>query len=210
MRVIESGGAAGDIGGYVTLRKEDGHASRVPATGGGHRRERPLASVLVRANTLRRMQIRVVHHRHALREIRQRQSAELRGPGFCSGLHGRPEPDLPGKDKAKTSAGLPVYVFIIRRGSGYIGTPNARGSCVGNTVTAVALTILTMFVRNPTHQHHAATLDAEANVSCQPGAYRTYGQPEKAQSFLHPQRAVPRWPDQGKEIRCGGGSKNTR
>lgn len=27
---------------------------------------------------------------------------------------------------------------------------------------------------------------------------------------LHPQRAVPRWRDQGKEMRCGKGSKNTR
>jgi hypothetical protein len=62
------------------------------------------------------------------------------------------EPDSTGKDKAKTTAGLPVYYSLPSQELAISEQLTRVVHTVGKAVTAVTVPILTMFVRNHQHQ----------------------------------------------------------
>jgi hypothetical protein len=139
VRGLESGGAAGDVGHYVTFAREDGgpaeHFCPVETIGVNGPHAVVLAPVLVRIELLRKAstyELLITRHRpgHVSNGTRPLLETKI----LFRGVHGRLELDLSAKDKARASTVLPT--FYSRGGEG-VGIPRRFRSAVRAVTAAV-------------------------------------------------------------------------
>jgi len=114
VRGLESGGAVGDLGRYVTFTTEDGlpieylHPVETIGVNGWH--AVVVAPVLVRVEMLRKGQtyeLLITQHRGGATNHGKRPPLETRL--LFRGIHGRLDLDLSGKDKNKAGTVLPTF-----------------------------------------------------------------------------------------------------
>jgi hypothetical protein len=114
VRGLESGGAAGDVGRYVTFTQADGQPAEylhpVEAIGVNGLHAVIVAPVLVRVEMLRKgrtYELLITQHRPGATNDGERPPLETRL--LFRGLHGRLDLDLSGKDKDKAGTVLPAF-----------------------------------------------------------------------------------------------------
>ena len=114
VRSLESGGAIGDVGRYVTFTQEDGQPIEwlhpVEAIGVNGLHAIVVAPVLVRVEMLRKGQtyeLLITQHRPGATNDGKRPPLETRL--LFRGIHGRSDLDLSGKDKNKAGTVLPTF-----------------------------------------------------------------------------------------------------
>jgi hypothetical protein len=143
VRGLESGGAAGDVGRYVTFTQADGqpveYLHPVEAIGVNGLHAVIVAPVLVRVEILRTgrtYELLVTHHRSGIASDGKRPPLETKV--LFRGVHGRLELDLSGKDKSQAGAVLPVFyslageeVTIPRRFHAAVRAITKAVNCVG-------------------------------------------------------------------------------
>ena len=114
VRGLESGGAVGDVGRYVTFSQEDGQPIEwlhpVEAIGVNGLHAVVVASVLVRVEMLRKgrtYELLITQHRPGVTNDGKRPPLETRL--MFRGIHGRLDLDLSEKDKDKAGTVLPTF-----------------------------------------------------------------------------------------------------
>jgi hypothetical protein len=114
VRGLESGGAVGDLGRYVTFTTEDGQPIEwlhpVEAIGVNGLHAVVVAPVLVRVEMLRKArtyELLITQHRPGVTNDEKRPPLETRL--LFRGIHGRLDLDLSGKDKDKAGTVLPTF-----------------------------------------------------------------------------------------------------
>ena len=114
VRGLESGGAVGDLGRYVTFTQEDGRPIEclhtVEAIGVNGLHAIVVAPVLVRIEMLRKgrtYELLITQHRPGVTNDGKRPPLETRL--LFRGIHGRVDLDLSGKDKDKAGTILPTF-----------------------------------------------------------------------------------------------------
>src|SRR5271157_4559397 len=114
VRGLESGGAAGELGRYVTFTQEDGQPIEwlhpVEAIGVNGLHAVVVASVLVRVEMLRKgrtYELLISQHRPGMISDGKRPALETKV--LFRGIHGRLDLDLSGKDKDKAGTVLPMF-----------------------------------------------------------------------------------------------------
>jgi hypothetical protein len=117
VRGVESGGAVGDIGRYVTFAQEDGQPIEclhpVEAIGVNGLHAVVVAPVLVRIEMLRKShtyELLITQHRPGNASNAKRPALETKA--LFRGIHGRLELDLPGKDKNQAGTVLPTFYSL--------------------------------------------------------------------------------------------------
>ena len=117
VRGLESGGAVGDLGRYVTFAREDGQPIEclhpVDAIGVNGLHAVVVAPVLVRIEMLRKNQtyeLLITQHRPSNASNGKRPALETKA--LFRGIHGRLEFDLSGKDKNQVGAVLPTFYSL--------------------------------------------------------------------------------------------------
>lgn len=143
VRGLESGGAAGDIGHYVTFAREDGRPAEyfcpVETIGVNGPHAVVLAPVLVRIEMLRKAstyELLITQHRPG--QVSNGMRPRLESKILFRGVHGRLELDLSGKDKARAGTVLPTFcsragdeVRIPRRFRAAVRAVTAAANCAG-------------------------------------------------------------------------------
>jgi hypothetical protein len=117
VRGVESGGAAGDIGRYVTFAQEDGrpieYLHPVEAIGVNGVHSVVVSPVLVRLDMLRKGRTyELLITRHAAGQADNGRRPPLEDTVLFRGVHGRLELDLSGRDKAQAGAVLPTFYSL--------------------------------------------------------------------------------------------------
>lgn len=117
VRGVESGGAAGDIGRYVTFAQEDGGSIEclcpVEAIGVNGVHSVVVAPVLVRLDILRKGRTyELLITRHAAGQSENSRRPPLETTPLFRGVHGRLELDLSGRDKAQAGTVLPTFYSL--------------------------------------------------------------------------------------------------
>ncbi len=142
VRGLESGGAAGDVGHYVTFAREDGRPAEcfcpVETIGVNGPHAVVLAPVLVRIEMLRKAftyELLITQHRPG--QVSNGTRPQLEARILFRGVHGRLELDLSGKDKAR--AGTVVPAFCSRSGE-EVGIPKRFRSAIRAVTAAVNCT----------------------------------------------------------------------
>ena len=114
VRGLESGGAVGDVGRYVTFTQEDGQPVEwlhpVEAIGVNGLHAVVVAPILVRVEMLRKgntYELLITQHRPGASDDGTRPPLET--TVLFRGLHGRLDLDLAGKDKDKAGTVLPTF-----------------------------------------------------------------------------------------------------
>ncbi len=117
IRGMESGGATGDLGRYVTFAGEDGSAMEwlhpVEAIGPNGLHAVVVAPSLVRCDMLRKGQtyeLLISRHRPGVADPGRRPSLETQV--LFRGIHGRLELDLVRKEKAQAGTAIPVFYSL--------------------------------------------------------------------------------------------------
>ena len=117
VRGLESGGAVGDLGRYVTFTKEDGkaiewlHPVEAIAVNGLH--TVVVAPVLVRVEMLRKVrtyELLITQHRPSEPVDGKRPAMQTKV--LFSGIHGRLELDVSGRDKSRSGSVLPTFYSL--------------------------------------------------------------------------------------------------
>jgi hypothetical protein len=143
VRGLESGGAAGDVGRYVTFTQAAGqpveYLHPVEAIGVNGLHAVVVAPVLVRVEMLRKgrtYELLITQHRPGATNDGKRPPLETKV--LFRGIHGRLELDLSGKDKSQAGAVLPVFyslageeATIPRRFHGSVRAITKAVNCVG-------------------------------------------------------------------------------
>lgn len=143
VRGLESGGAAGDVGHYVTFTREDGRPAEyfclVETIGVNGPHAVILAPVLVRIEMLRKAstyELLITQHRPS--QISNGTRPLLEAKVLFRGVHGRLELDLSEKDKARAGTVLPAFcsrggeeVGITKRFRAAVRAITAAVNCTG-------------------------------------------------------------------------------
>ena len=113
----ESGGAAGDVGRYVTFAQQDGRPveclHQVEAIGVNGLHSIVVAPVLVRLDMLRKGRTyELLITRHAAGNADNGHRPPLDTTVLFRGVHGRLELDLSGRDKAQAGGVLPTFYSL--------------------------------------------------------------------------------------------------
>jgi len=138
-RGLESGGAAGDVGHYVTFAREDGRPAEyfcpVETIGVNGPHAVVLAPVLVRIEMLRKAstyELLITQHRPS--QFSNGTRPLLEAKILFRGVHGRLELDLSEKDKARAGTVLPAF---CSRGGDAVGIPRRFRPAVRAVTAAV-------------------------------------------------------------------------
>jgi hypothetical protein len=117
VRGLESGGAAGELGRYVTFTQEDGQPIEwlhpVDAIGVNGLHAVVVSPALVRVEMLRKgrtYELLITQHRPGATSDGKRPPLETKV--LFRGIHGRLELDLSGRDKSQAGAVLPVFYSL--------------------------------------------------------------------------------------------------
>lgn len=114
VRGLESGGAVGDVGRYVTFAAENGQPIEslhpVEAIGVNGVHAVVVAPSLVRIDMLRKGRTyELLITRHQPSKVEDGQRPQLETTVLFRGVHGRLEADLSGKDKAQAGTVMPTF-----------------------------------------------------------------------------------------------------
>jgi len=117
LRGLESGGAVGDVGRYVSFAGAHGQAIEylhpVEAIGVNGIHAVVVASTLVRIDMVRKERTyELLITQHGSRQVDNGQRPQLETKILFRGIHGRLELDLSGKDKAKAGAVMPTFYSL--------------------------------------------------------------------------------------------------
>ncbi len=117
VRGLESGGAVGDLGRYVTFAQEDGQAidclHPVEAIGVNGLHAVVVARVLVRIEMLRKERTyELLVTQHWPGEVSDGRRPPLETKVLFRGIHGRLELDLCGRNKSQAGAVLPTFYSL--------------------------------------------------------------------------------------------------
>jgi hypothetical protein len=117
VRGVESGGAAGDLGRYVSFAQDDGrpieYLHPVEAIGVNGLHAVVVAPVLVRLDMLRKGRTyELLITRHVPGKTENGRRPPLDTTVSFRGVHGRLELDLSGRDKAQAGAVLPTFYSL--------------------------------------------------------------------------------------------------
>ncbi len=139
VRGLESGGAAGDVGRYVTFAGENGQPIEclhpVEAIGVNGVHAVVVAPVVVRIDMLRKGRTyELLITRHRPRKADNGHRPQLETKILFRGIHGRLELDLSGKDKAQAGAVLPTFYSLAGE---EITLPDQFSQAVRSTANAV-------------------------------------------------------------------------
>jgi hypothetical protein len=139
IRGVESGGAAGEVGHYVTFAREDGRPaecfSLIETIGVNGPHALILAPVVVRIEMLRKASTyELLITQHQLGQVSNGTRPRFESKILFRGVHGRLELDLSGKDKARARTVLPC--FCSRSGE-EVGIPRRFRSAVRAVTEAV-------------------------------------------------------------------------
>src|SRR5271157_5865488 len=143
VRGLESGGAVGELGRYVTFTTEEGrpieYLHPVEAIGVNGLHAVVVAPVLVRVEMLRKgrtYELLITQHRPGMVSDGRRPPLETKV--LFRGIHGWPELDLSGKDKSQAGAVLPVFyslageeVTIPKRFHAAVRAVTKAANCLG-------------------------------------------------------------------------------
>jgi hypothetical protein len=143
VRGLESGGAVGDLGRYVTFAHPDGHPIEylhpVDSIGVNGLHAVVIAPVLVRVEMLhkgRTYELLITQHRPS--EAIDGKRPVLESKVLFRGVHGRLEMDLSGKDKNQSGAVLPKFysmageqVTVPKRFQEAIRAVTKAANCIG-------------------------------------------------------------------------------
>ena len=139
VRGLESGGASGDVGHYVTFAREDGRPAEyfcpVETIGVNGPHAVVLAPVLVRIEMLRKAstyELLITQHRPG--QVSNSMRPQLESRVLFRGVHGRLELHLSGNDKARAGTVLPTF---CSRGGDEVGIPKRFRSAVRAVTAAV-------------------------------------------------------------------------
>ena len=161
VRGLESGGAVGDLGRYVTFTQEDGEPIEwlhpVEAIGVNGLHAVVVAPVLVRVEMLRKGQtyeLLITQHRPGATNDGKRRPLETRL--LFRGIHGHLDLDLSGKDKDKAGTVLPT--FYSRAGE-EVGIPKRFRQAVRAITGAV-------HCNGCFHCHYVRPLQKEEELVC--------------------------------------------
>ena len=117
VRGLESGGAAGDVGRYVTFARADGHPVEylhpIETIGVNGLHAVVVSPVLVRVEMLRKgetYELLITQHRAGVVSAGKRPPLENKL--LFRGIHGRLDLDLSGKDKDRAGFVLPVFYSL--------------------------------------------------------------------------------------------------
>src|SRR5271166_1884614 len=139
VRGLESGGAAGDVGRYVTFTQADGqpveYLHPVEAIGVNGLHAVIVAPVLVRVEMLRKgrtYDLLITQHRPGKASDGKRPPLETKV--LFRGIHGRLELDLSGKDKVQAGAVPPTFYSLAGE---KVGIPKWFSEVVGAITGAV-------------------------------------------------------------------------
>ena len=137
VRGLESGGAVGDLGRYVTFAREDGRPIEwlhpVEAIGVNGLHAVVVAPLLVRVEMLRKgrtYELLITRHRPGTVSDGKRPALETKV--LFRGIHGRLELDLAGKDKNQAGAVVPMFYSL----AGEVVTIPKRFQEVARAITA--------------------------------------------------------------------------
>jgi hypothetical protein len=137
VRGVESGGAVGDLGRYVTFAQENGqpieYLHPVEAIGVNGLHSVVLAPVLVRIEMLRKgrtYELLITQHRPGAASDGKRPALEAKM--LFRGIHGRLELDLSGKDKSRSGSVVPTFYSL----AGEVVTIPKRFQEVARAITA--------------------------------------------------------------------------
>jgi hypothetical protein len=117
IRGIESGGAVGDLGRYVTFARENGqpieYLHPIDAIGVNGLHAVVIAPALVRLEILRNKQTyELLVTEHRLGDANDGKRPVLKTKFLFRGIHGRLELDLTGKDKTQSGAVVPTFYSL--------------------------------------------------------------------------------------------------
>ena len=117
VRGLESGGAVGDVGRYVTFAGENGQPIKylhpVEAIGVNGVHAVVVAPAMVRIDMLRKGRTyELLITRHQPSKVEDGQRPQLETTILFRGIHGRLELDLSGKDKAQAGAVVPSFYSL--------------------------------------------------------------------------------------------------
>ena len=139
VRGLESGGAAGDVGHYVTFARQDGRPAecfcQVETIGVNGPHAVVLAPVLVRIEMLRKAstyELLITQHRSG--QVSNGTRPRLESKILFRGVHGRLKLDSSAKDKALAGTALPAF---YSRGGEEVGVPRHFRSAVRAVTAAV-------------------------------------------------------------------------
>ena len=137
VRGVESGGAVGDLGRYVTFAQENGqpieYLHPVEAIGVNGLHSVVLAAVLVRIEMLRKgrtYELLITQHRPGAASDGKRPALETKV--LFRGIHGRLELDLSGKDESRSGSVVPTFYSL----AGEVVTIPKRFQEVARAITA--------------------------------------------------------------------------
>jgi hypothetical protein len=143
VRGLESGGAAGDVGRYVTFAGEEGQPIEClhPVEGVGVNGVHAVvvAPDLVRIDMLRKGRTyELLITRHRPNKVEDGQRPQLETTILFRGIHGRLELDLSGKDKAQAGAVMPTFysrageeIAILKQFSQVVRSITKAVNCIG-------------------------------------------------------------------------------
>jgi hypothetical protein len=139
VRGLESGGAAGDVGRYVSFAQEHGQAIEclhpVEAIGVNGVHAVVVAPVVVRLDMSRKGQTyELLITRHAPGKTGNGRRPQLETTVLFRGVHGRLELDLSGKDKAQAGVALPTFYSLAGE---EITVPNQLADAIQSITKAV-------------------------------------------------------------------------
>jgi hypothetical protein len=139
IRGLESGGAVGDLGRYVTFARADGqpieYLHPVDAIGVNGLHAVVIAPALVRVEMLRKegtYELLITQHRPS--EVPEGKRSVLESKVLFRGVHGRLELDLSGKGKSQSSAVVPRFFSM---GGEEVGIPKRFQEAVRAVTQAV-------------------------------------------------------------------------
>ena len=142
IRGVESGGAIGDVGHYVSFAREDGQPVEcfcvVETVGVNGPHAVVLAPVLVRIEMVRKgftYELLITQHRPG--QVSNGTRPQLEARILFRGVHGRLELDLSGKDKTRAGTVLPAF---CSRGGEEVGIPRRFRLAVRALTAAVNCT----------------------------------------------------------------------
>ena len=139
IRGLESGGAVGDLGRYVTFTRQDGqpieYLHPVEAIGVNGLHAVVIAPALVRIEMLRKgrtYELLITQHRPS--DAPEGRRPVLESKVLFRGVHGRLELDLSGRDKSQSSAVVPRFFSM---GGEEVGIPKRFQEAVRAVTQAV-------------------------------------------------------------------------
>ena len=172
VRGLESGGAVGDVGRYVTFAGENGQPIEclhpVEAIGVNGVHAVVVAPDLVRIDMLRKGRTyELLITRHQPSKVEGGQRPQLETTILFRGIHGRLELDLSGKDKAQAGAVMPT--FYSRAGEEIAIPPRVQPKRCAQITKAVHCDgcVHCHYVRGPQQQKERV---ARSSVAAQPKA----------------------------------------